>query len=85
MTHDRQLVQTRLSVEQDDTGCQHPVLYDFGDLLSVPQMTMNNITNLEIPRSPLSRLFMLHHVQRQPDRVTELVFGFEQVSTRVHL
>ena len=85
MTHDRQLVQTRLSVEQDDTSCQRQILYDSSDLLSVPQVTMNDITDLEIPRSPLSRLFVLHHMQRQPDRVTELVFGLEQISTRVHL
>jgi hypothetical protein len=85
MAHDRQLVQTRLSVEQDDTGCQQQELYGSIDLLSVPQVTMNDIPDLEIPRSPLSRLLMLHNMQRQTYRVTKLVLRFEQISTRVHL
>jgi hypothetical protein len=62
MTHDRQLMQTRLSIEQDDTGRQQQMLSGSIDLLSVPQMTMDDIPNLEIPRSPLSRLLMLHHM-----------------------
>jgi len=62
MTHDRQLVQTRLSIEQDDTGRQQRIPYGGSDLLSIPQMTMNDIPNLEIPRSSLSRLFVLHHM-----------------------
>ena len=61
------------------------MLCEYCDLLSIPQMTMNDIPNLEIPRSPLSRLFVLHHMQCQTYRVTELVLGFEQISTRVHL
>ena len=56
-----------------------------GNLLSVPQMTMDDITNLEVPGSPLSRFFILHNLQRQPYRVSILVFGFQKVGSGVHL
>lgn len=48
-------------------------------------MTMNDISNFQISRSPYSRLLVLHDVQCQSDRMSEFVLRLEQISTRVHL
>jgi hypothetical protein len=78
MTHDRQLVQTGLSIEQDDTGYLARISAPHEDYsLSISQMSMNNITDLEVSRSPLPGFFILHDVQRQPYRMAILVLGFQ--------
>jgi len=48
-------------------------------------MTVNNVSDLEIPSRPYPRLLVLHDMQRQSDRMTKFVFRFQQIGTRVHL
>lgn len=82
MTHDRQLVQTRLTIEENDAG-NISWFYHLGSssLLSIPDMPMYHISNFQVPGCILSVLNILDNVESYSHRLTPVVFLLQDIST----